>query len=83
MSKIITHRKWKAPEEIYPRELNALIDEIITEPLNDHVALARGQRLFINADDQSLICFLNGNTTGALETSDESNSSNEENKERN
>ena len=52
-------------EEI-ARGLETLLNEIIAEPFNYHVALTWGHWFFINANDQGLIGLLHSNTPGAL-----------------
>lgn len=47
--------------------LKVLFNEVITEPLNNHVALSTRHWLVIYTNNQSQICFLDSNTTRTLE----------------
>ena len=49
-----------------PTALHALVDEIITHPLYNHVALARSHGLLVYAKDQGLVGFLYSDATCAL-----------------
>lgn len=47
-------------------ELHALIEEVVTQPFHDHVALAWSHWLIIQADDQCLASLLDGDASRSL-----------------
>ena len=59
-------------KDTHRRESITLIEEIIAEPLDDHVALAGCHWFIIDSDDQGHIGLLNSNTSGSLLPSDNS-----------
>lgn len=53
--------------KLQPRDLQALIDQVISHPLDNHVALPRRQRFLVNAKDQGLAGLFHGNATRTLQ----------------
>ena len=47
--------------------LQTLINQVIPQPLNNHVTLSRGQRFVIYTKNQSLAGFLHSDTTSTLQ----------------
>lgn len=46
--------------------LQTLFDQVVSQPFNDHVALAWSQRFIIYTNNQSLLSFLHSDPTSAL-----------------
>lgn len=53
-------------KEVDRKDLEPQLNQIISQPLNDHVALSWGQRFLIDTNYQSLSSFFNSDPTSTL-----------------